>query len=66
MGCSQFNNNTGEPIVLKVLCGTMTTRSCFHDHCREVYSGQVEETGEEEVNRTPVALINGLQRRRLS
>jgi len=66
MGCSQFDVNTGEPIMLKVLCGTMTSRSCFHDHCREVYSGQVEENGEEGVNRTPAAAIIGLPRRRLT
>jgi hypothetical protein len=37
LGCSTFDNR-GNEVHIEVLCGTQTTRKCYHDHCMEVYS----------------------------
>jgi hypothetical protein len=63
--CTVFDNNVN-PITILTLCGTMTGRSCFHDHCKEVYSGQEDNFIHGVNERTPAANIPDLQRRRLS
>ena len=62
--CSVFHNN-GEAVTLTVLCGTMTPRPCFHDHCKAMFTG-IDENPAIVPQRTPAAAIPGLQRRRLS
>jgi hypothetical protein len=66
-GCSRLDDN-GDPIALVVLCGPLTSRLCFHNHCRDVFSISPFNNNEipPVVNNTPAVARATPARRRIN
>ena len=65
IGCSIFADDAQNEVSVKVFCGIMSGRTCYHDHCQNVFTVPDEEgQPAPNVNRTPANARD--VRRRLS